>query len=192
MRILLAVSVSLLSATFGCKQAPTLPVLATVPAFEFTQSDAGTFRSEELRGKVWVANFIFTRCQAICPRFTSRMSEVEGLTKDLGDKVAFVSFTVDPDFDTPAVLAEYAREHRATSPRWHFVTGTREALSATVVEGMKLTMEKEAPKDLMTYAHAGYFALLDGQMRVRGYYGLSNGDVVEALVRDVKVALSER
>src|SRR3954469_15178601 len=81
---------------------PSLPVLYPVPSFTFTNENGEAFSSEQLRGKIWAANFIFTRCPSICPLFTKKMGEVQKGTASLGDRVHLVSFTVDPAYDTPA------------------------------------------------------------------------------------------
>ena len=102
MRWLALVSIALL----GCSEPEPPPTLLEVPAFELTSQAGDAFGSEQLQGEVWIANFIFTRCPTICPLLTSQM---KGLTDSLADTpVRFVSFSVDPANDTPAVLTEYA------------------------------------------------------------------------------------
>ena len=90
---------------------PPLPVLGEVPAFRLTSQDGRPYGSEELRGKVWVANFIFTSCTSSCPRLTSKMAIVQRRIRNTDESVHLVSFSVDPDNDTPARLAAYAEQY---------------------------------------------------------------------------------
>ena len=104
------------------------PVLGLLPEFELTDQAVETFGSRQLRGKAWIANFIFTRCTATCPAQTAKISEFQGQLQDspLWDEVRFVSFTVDPEHDTPQVLSEYAKNANADAQHWKFLTGERE------------------------------------------------------------------
>ncbi|MCP5117733.1 MAG: SCO family protein, partial [bacterium] len=121
--ILLAVLVA------GCAQKPIeLETLSTVPAFTLTSQTGESFDSVvELNGKVWVANFIFTTCVGPCPRMSSRMRRIQARVEDLPN-VRLVSFTVDPETDTPEALAEYAGKFHAQPGRWFFLTGETETL----------------------------------------------------------------
>ena len=95
------------------------PVIGDVPAFEYTDQHGATFGTEQLAGKVWVANFIFTRCTTVCPIFTDKMYQVQHRSKDLGDSFHLVSFSVDPEYDTPEVLKSYADKHGVNSRMWN-------------------------------------------------------------------------
>jgi len=163
---------------------PPLPVLGVVPRFQFTDQTGQVFASDkQLAGRVWVANFIFTRCPSICPVFTKKMYEVQHGTRNLGDTLHLVSFTVDPEYDTPEVLFEYAKKNKASPRLWSFLTGSRADLQKTVVDGLKVHMSKEGD-DLMSIGHGGHFVLVDAKMQIRGYYDASDGDVVDRLLRD--------
>ncbi|HZH03268.1 MAG TPA: SCO family protein [Myxococcaceae bacterium] len=165
---------------------PALPELYSVPAFAFTDQQGRHFSSGSLKGKVWVANFIFTRCPTVCPLLTSQMAQVQQRTRNLGEAVHLVSFTVDPEHDTPEKLAAFARQYQAGPRSWSFLTGPREALQATLVDGLKVHMTRDGPADdLMSIGHANKFVLVDGQMRVRGYYGVEEPGALDRLVRDV-------
>jgi SCO1/SenC len=99
---------------------PPPPVLGSVPAFRLVDQTGAVFGPERLAGRVWVANFIFTRCPSICPEMTGRLVRLQ---PRLGEAVELVSVSVDPDYDTPEQMRAFAERHRANSPRWHFLTG---------------------------------------------------------------------
>ncbi len=154
-------------------------MLGKVPAFELTQQDGSAYASKALDGKVWVANFVFTRCPTICPTFSAKMASIQ---KKTGDAVRLVSFTVDPEFDTPEKLAAYATKFQAT-PRWTFLTGERPAVEAIVIKGLMQTMVK-GDGSLMSIGHGSYFVLVDGKQQIRGFYRFNDDDSVERVVRD--------
>src|SRR5262249_56654554 len=106
---------------FGCAQKnPPLPVYGQVPPFELTSETGQPFDSKSLAGKVWVADLIYTTCPGPCPRMSSLMREVQQASSALPD-VRLISFTVDPEHDTPEVLARYAARYQAQPDRWRFL-----------------------------------------------------------------------
>src|SRR5260370_5283850 len=112
----------------GCGgRTSSLPVFYDVPEFELVAQDGKPFNSKVLRGKVWVADFIYTTCPGPCPRMTSQMREVQDAVIKMRD-VKLVSFTVDPARDTPEVLAAYAKTHGASTEDWYFLTGAEATL----------------------------------------------------------------
>src|SRR6266852_1313279 len=103
-----------------------------------------------------------------------------------------VSFSVDPDHDTPAELLAYARTHRVSPRMWSFLTGSHQALMTTLNQGLKIYMGKESTPgdDLMSIGHGTHFVLVDSKMRIRGYYDLSDQGVEDALLRDAGLLAS--
>ena len=171
----------------GAAAAGELPVLFDAPPFALTDQDGKPFGRDDLRGKTWVADFVFTHCPGACPKMTMRMA---GLQKAAPDPdVHFVSFSVDPERDTPAVLKQYAQNYDADPNRWHFLTGDKAAMFATA-RGMKLTAE---PAGVLgpEIAHAEKFLLVDGQGRVRGVYDSKDEDDMKRLAADA-AALANR
>lgn len=158
----------------------------TVPAFSLTDQQHNAYGSEQLHNGVWVANFIFTRCKTVCPMFSAKMADVQTRLQTDNKDVALVSFSVDPDFDTPAVLAEYAKRFDANPEQWRFLTGPSAAIRTVVVDGMKMHMEDantvERPEDLM---HGSHFVLVDGTHTIRGFYNVNDADTIERLMRDI-------
>jgi protein SCO1/2 len=173
------------------RRAATLPVLGTLPSFELTDERGQRFALGDLRGQVFAASFVFTRCQTICPVIVGKLSKIQDATRDLGPALRLVSFSVDPEHDTPPVLAAFAREHRADARRWTFLTGEYDALQETVVRGFKTMMERGADGKPENILHGSHVVLVDGAARIRGYYDAADRDCVERVVRDAR-ALVER
>lgn len=166
------------------------PVLSTLPAFTLTDHTGAPFGSEALRGRPWVANFIFTRCPTVCPALSSHMAELQERTRDL-PLVELVSFSVDPEFDTPAVLAEYGRRFDA-GPRWHFLTGSYEDVRRAIEDGLKVAMGRGAgPVDPSQVFHGTHFVVVDAQGRVRGYHDVSRPEEKEALLAALRHLAAE-
>ena len=166
-----------------------LPVMAQVPVFSFVDQSGAPFGSEQLDGQVWVANFIFTRCPNICPRFTAKMASVQNKSAELEPRLKLVSFTVDPAYDTPEVLKTYAEKYRADFSRWTFARGEKPALEKVIREGMLQPMDWGDGKDLNTVVHGSYFALIDGKRQVRGVYKFSEAGAVDEVLRDARLLL---
>ncbi len=168
-----------------------LPVLSTVPGFHFTDQNGEPFGSDQLRGKIWVANAIFTRCPTICPASTQHMADVQHRGRGLGEYFHLVSFSVDPDHDTPQKLLAYAKTHKVSPRMWSFLTGRREDLTRVLNDGLKIYMGKDdAGDDLMSIGHGSSFVLVDAKMRIRGYYDLTADGALDALLRDAGLLAS--
>ena len=165
----------------------TPKILSQLPEFRLTDSNNDEFGSDELLGKVWVANFIFTTCEATCPEQTFWMHQLqEKLSSDPSrGGIRLVSITVDPDHDTPAVLAEYARQNRADPAQWKFLTGTRDAIWNLAKEGFQLPVQPDPGNTEMPIAHDSKFVVVDRGGNVRAYFDvLARGgvdDVYESL-----------
>jgi protein SCO1/2 len=153
-------------------------VLGGLPAFTLTDQRGQPFGSRELAGKVWVADFIFTSCQGVCPLLSERMAEVGKRARHLGPDFHLVSISVDPERDTPARLAEYGARYGANPIAWSFLTGPEQAIQATVVDGFKVGAGKERVPGAGTDGGAGFWeifhgenlVLVDRQLRIRGYF----------------------
>jgi len=167
------------------------PVLATLPGFQLTDQDGRPFGSADLAGRVWVASFIFTRCETVCPRITGQMARIQARTRNLEPALHLVSFSVDPEHDTPARLAAYARAHRASPRMWTFLTGPADAVQATVEKGLRVSMGRE-PGDPSPAAisHGTHLVLIDGAARIRGYYDPEAPDAVDRVIRDAALLVN--
>jgi protein SCO1 len=173
--------------TLAIQLPPPLPVLGTLPDFHFRNQYGQDFGSDQLKGRVWVANFIFTRCPTECPRFTKQMFQLQHRGRGLGQAFHLVSFSVDPTHDTPEVLLGFARQYRVSPRAWTFLTGDPEAIKRTVVDGLKVSMGKTPgtdDDDLTSIFHGTHFVLVDSKMQIRGYYDSHEEDAVDRLLRD--------
>lgn len=164
-----------------------------VPAFSLVDQQGRTVTDRELRGTPWVANFIFTRCPSVCPMLTAKFKALQGKL-DPSDDVSFVSFTVDPEHDTPEVLAAYADKFGADPARWRFLTGPMATIEKTVVKGFKMHIgdpepHKEDPS-LIDIMHGEHFVLVDRDGVIRGYYRAEPAELKE-LAEDLHRLASE-
>ena len=151
-----------------------------VPEFQLTNQNGEPFGSAQLLGKVWVADFIFTTCRGPCPVISGRFAEVQKPLEKSG--VHLVSFTVDPETDTPEVLREYATRLNARPGRWDFLTGAKEEVYALTQNGFKLPLLDDGGEQ--GPAHATRAVLVDRKGTIRGYYDMLAPDVVAKLVAD--------
>ena len=149
-----------------------LPVLAMVPDFELTDATGRKMRRDDLRGRPWIAAFIFTRCAGQCPVMTSRMKRLERLTE-----ARLVFFSVDPA-DSPAVLSRYAK---ANSADWLFLTGRRGQVRRLSIEGFHLPADAGGAG--RSVVHSDKLVLVDGNGRIRGYFDGTAEASLDALVR---------
>ena len=170
--------------------APSAPLekFAQVPAFEFTDQTGAPFGSENLQGKIWVANFIFTRCKGPCPLISTRMADLNTKLNKLRDNVVLVSFTVDPEYDTPGVLAKYGELFGANSANWKFLTGQPDAIKEFVVKGLLQPLSTEPDG---TPAHSQRFVIVDGEGWIRGFQNGEDPEVVQKLMVDIGGLLRE-
>jgi protein SCO1/2 len=164
----------------GCSRAPSeLPVLGQIEAFRLTAQTGRAFDSSELVGHVWVADFIFTNCPGPCPLMSKHMGELQRATADLPG-VRFVSFSVDPANDTPAVLTAYGKHFLQDPNRWTFLTGDQRVLDKLAFDEFKLNHVDGS------FEHSTRFVLLDGKMRIRGYYSSEEPGFEKQLERDLR------
>ena len=171
----------------------TLRVLSEVPEFQLTDQGGSTFDSRQLAGKVWIATFVFTRCTATCPEQSSGFAEMQRRLED-GETTAdvhLVSVTVDPEFDTPEVLTSYGQRFAADFQRWHFLTGTREAIWDLSKEGFKLPVETGRDETTSPIVHSQKYILVDRQSRIRGYYDGLSAEERGKLLGDMRELLAE-
>jgi protein SCO1 len=112
-----------------------------VAPFTLAERGGGSLSLADLQGKVWVADFVFTRCGGPCPRLTRAMARLQG-SFPADAPVRLVSFTVDPSYDTPAILAEYASRFGADPARWFFLTGETSAVQHLILESFRLALKE--------------------------------------------------
>ena len=160
------------------KEENELPIIGQIPSFDLIDQNGESFTLESVKGNVWLADFIFTTCAGPCPIMTERMSTVQHDLIDI-DKLKFVSFTVNPDYDTPEVLKKYAKRYDADISTWSFVTGKYEQIQELIANGFKMGDEEEI------VFHSTRFALVDHEGNLRGYYSGTEPMDHENLTRDI-------
>jgi protein SCO1 len=164
----------------------TVASYGSIPEFTLINQDGKNFGSADLRGKIWIADFIYTTCPGPCPMISSRMSELQKPLEKTD--VHLVSFTVDPAKDTPQVLQTYAERLEAEPGRWDFLTGPQSTIYNLSRNGFKLAVgeEKGVP------VHSTRIILVDRHGAIRGYYDAAEADAVTKLVADTTHLLREQ
>ena len=168
-----------------------LEVLGTAPSFSLVDQQGRTVTDAGLRGNVLVLDFFFTSCRTVCPVQTSRMARVQEQIEGTPG-VHLISFSVDPETDTPEVLQAYAGRYGADPSRWSFLTGAPEAMDQ-VVAGYWQIVERVPRPDGAGFdiAHSERFVLVDRAGQIRGFYKTDEGGL-DHLMRDLDAALSEQ
>jgi len=175
--LIIAAVIGIVLLLASCKPKIGLPEYGVVSPFALTAQTGQPFDgAKELRGRIWVADFIYTTCPGPCPRMTSQLRRVQ---QAVDQSVKLVSFTVDPSHDTPEVLAAYANLHHASPENWYFLTGPVPTLQLLDKDVFKLG-------DIdSTLEHSTRFVLIDRSMQIRGYYDSSEPDAVSRLIDDI-------
>ena len=173
----------------------SLPVLSNLTAFSLTNEQGRVVTLDELRGQVWIADIIFTRCPGPCMTMTREMRSLQDdLAPDTG--VRFLSLTADPGYDTSAVLKQYGEKYGASPARWSFLTGTKTDLYRLATRGLLLAVEevpsnaRESDSDL--FVHSTRFALVDRQGQVRGSFDAATPESRTKIRAAVRELLRER
>ncbi len=170
---LAAVVLALVVSAIVLRPKASLPVLGQMSEFTLLNQNGKTNHLNDLRGKIWIADVIFTRCASQCPLMSTHLAAIQ-TSIPTNKPIRFVSFTTDPAFDTPPVLKKYAAHYNADPSRWFFLTGDKPTLKSTIVDGLKLPSIDKAPSerenDVDLFVHSAKFVLIDGFGRIRGYY----------------------
>ena len=139
LKIYIGIAIFLIITFFVKDSQPSqqLPKIGSIPQFEFIDSNGNTVTLNNLKGKVWVADFIFTTCTMACPMMTGNMNLVHKKFKK-NDDVRLVSISVYPEYDTPDVLKEYASQYDADTEKWLFLTGDESSVKNIIKDGFKI------------------------------------------------------
>lgn len=177
----------------ACKAEPPLEVLGQVPSFSFTDQEGHAFGNANMRGKVNVAAFMFTRCPTICPRITKTMQALQQRARQESVPIHWLSFSVDPENDTPSVLKQYAEEYQVDLTQWTFLTGDVTKIRETAEQGFKIAAEGSAEPNAEHYgiSHGSHLVLVDAAGQIRGYYRTLDDDAQTRLLRDAKRLITE-
>jgi protein SCO1 len=156
---------------------------SVVPRFSAVDQDGATVTDAGLRGRPWIADLVYTRCQGACPLLTARMV---GLQRALpGDGIRFISFSVDPEHDSPAVLKRYAASWRGDEARWRLLHTERAAL-AQAIAGLRMGSLEGGDDEGGRIVHSDRFALVDGGGRLRGLYDSNDARELDRLIADAR------
>ena len=161
----------------------------SVPTFQLVNQNGQAFGSNQLAGKIWIADFIFTACPGPCPMISSRMSELQKPLEKTD--VHLVSFSVDPEKDTPEVLRGYAEKLHAQPQRWDFLTGPKAAIYDLSKNGFKLGVS-DGSEEVGVPVHSTRMVLIDRHGQIRGYYDALAPDAVTKLLADTNHLLREQ
>ena len=165
-------------------------VYHTIGNFRLVNQDSTTVTDETLDGKIYVADFFFTSCRTICPIMKTQMMRVYEAVEDDPD-VAIVSHTIDPEYDTVALLHDYAERLGVKSNKWHFLTGNKDSIYYLAQTSYFVTaMEDEAQED--GFIHSGAFLLIDRKGRIRGKYDGTKQEEVDKLLKDIEILKKEK
>jgi protein SCO1/2 len=167
----------------------TVSSYGTVPSFQLTNQNGQPFGSAQLSGKIWIADFIYTTCPGPCPMISSRMSELQKPLEKTD--VHLVSFSVDPEKDTPEVLRRYAERLQAEPVRWDFLTGPKSAIYNLSHDGFKLAISDGSDAQGIP-VHSTRIVLVDRHSQIRGYYDATEADAVTKLVADTNHLLRQQ
>lgn len=161
----------------------------TIPSYEFVNHEGEITTSESLKGTIYVAEFFFTSCPSICPVMAKQLIRVhEKFAHDSTIKI--VSFTLDPEYDTPERLKDHALRQDIDLDRWVFLNGTKQKTYELAQKGFFVTAieDNTQPGGVV---HSGRVALIDKQGRLRGYYDATKEEEVNVLINDLAILRNE-
>jgi len=157
-----------------------------IAPFQFVDQDSAIISNDTFKDKIYVADFFFTTCRTICPIMKAQMVRVYDATKDMPD-VLILSHSIDPEYDTVALLHDFAKRLGAESKRWHFVTGVKDSIYKIAQTSYFATaMEDKAASEGDRFIHSGAFLLIDKAGRIRGKYDGTVEEDVNRLIVDIK------
>jgi protein SCO1/2 len=169
----------------------SLKITHRIKPFAFYNQDSILFRSEFLQGKVYVANFIFTRCSNICPDMISQMKRIERVFKN-NDKVALLSFTVTPWYDDVKTLHQFSEKNQISSAQWSLLTGPKASIYTLARQSFFAEESIGYNKDTNEFLHTEHFVLVDQKGRIRGIYNGTLSLEADQCIEDMKLLLESK
>lgn len=156
----------------------------TIPDFSFVDQDSAVITGKTFDNKIYVADFFFTSCRTICPIMKTQMLRVYDSIKN-NSNVLLLSHTIDPEYDTVALLHDFAERLSVKSDKWHFVTGVKDSIYHIAQTGYFATaMEDKSEPD--GFIHSGAFLLIDKEKKIRGKYDGTKEEEVNRLLGDIE------
>jgi protein SCO1 len=187
----LALAVPMGALMFQRAAGPELPVLASLPQFSLVDEQGAPFHKDDMLGRVWVADFVFTSCADACPKLQNKMRRLQErlLPPAQGGNISLLSISVDPERDTPDKLRDYAKQFGAREGMWRYLTGEQKEVERTVVQGFHTAMAKlpvpgaDSHIEAFEIMHGERLVLVDRLGRIRGFY---DADDQDAILRDAR------
>ncbi len=202
LNILLAFSLFLAS----CQEKKSLPYLGPkdthlvggkvdtiyhqIPPFRFLNQDSTWVSEKDMAGKIYIADFFFTSCPTICPKMKTQLLRIYERYA-ANDQIRILSHSIDPAFDTPSVLKQYAERLQVKAPRWNMLTGDKAAIYK-LGEKSYLVTAQEDKNEAGGFVHSGAFILVDKNRHVRGIYDGTQETEVNHLIEDIEILLQEK
>ena len=185
-------STGLVSKKTTSENPDNLPLYGKIPDFSLTEQNGKQITEKDLLGKVWIADFVFTHCAGPCPLMSGIMKELQKKLEEESD-IRLVSFSVDPERDTPQVLSEYAKRYQANPEKWFFLTGDKTKIHQLSMQHFHLAvgdvpLEDREARDQNVY-HSTKFVLVDKQGKIRGYYSTQPAADLNRLADDARKLL---
>ena len=161
--------------------------------FDLINQEGEAFSSRSVSKKIWVVEYFFASCMGICPIMNEQMKRIQSAYYS-DTNVVILSFTVDPENDTPKVLKEYANAHESVDGKWFFLTGNKESIYKLARKSFFLLKPAEAKNqgDVGSdFIHTNNFVLIDENKQIRGYYDGTNRNEVDELIEDIAILQKE-
>lgn len=186
--LLAAIPAVVIPVWIGRHETPKLDDLGTLTPFTLTDERGQVFTEAALRGHPTIVSFIFTRCDSICPITSMKMARIQEKTADVPG-IKLLSISIDPAYDTPAIMAAYAKHYGADPERWRFVTGAPDKIH-DLVEGQfmqsMMRYQQNTPSGAPNIAHRGAFMLVDGDLHLRGLFDSNDIHRLDELIHDAR------
>ncbi len=202
LNVLLALSLL----TASCQEKKSLPFLGPkdtrvvagkvdtiyhqIPAFRFLNQDSVWVSEKDMEGKIYIADFFFTSCPTICPKMKTQLLRIYERYA-ANDAIRILSHSIDPTYDTPNVLKQYAERLQVKAPRWNMLTGDKAAIY-TLGEKSYMVTAQEDKNEAGGFVHSGAFILVDKNRHVRGIYDGTQEAEVNHLIEDIEILLVEK
>ena len=170
------------------KKEPPFPVLRQVKSFTLTNQLGKSISLTDLKGQVWLANIIFTRCAGPCPRITRQFATIQSNLPP-SSPVKLISLTADPAYDSPEVLKKYAGRFGAAPEKWYFLTGPKKEIYDLALDSLMLAVQEKAPNEQTSmddlFIHSTIFVLVDKKGDVRAFYESDEAGTEERVLADI-------
>lgn len=156
-----------------------------IPSFALLNQDGDTITEKSVDDKIYVVDFFFTVCPGICPKMTSNMAKIQEAFID-DPEVLLLSHSVTPDYDSVAILKQYAKAKGVVTGKWHLLTGTRAEIYTLGRNFYFVEEDLGLEKDTDDFLHTENFILVDGNRHIRGIYNGLNKAAIQQLITDIK------